>query len=232
MGITRDDVVHDRIRQRLKQEISEGQPHILLSDEAFDKTRAQTLEAFEQHDELWVFGYGSLIWSPTFEFVDQAVALLPGHARKFCLWAPSGRGSPERQGLWLALDDADSASQCSGVAFRIDNDLRDHETLMLWRREMVSGAYLPRVRTALINGEEKPCLCLLANKQHERYAGPLPQPTIIEAIALAEGHLGTCREYLFNLVDKLSSLSVHDQELIELANQVRQFRDKQVPDPA
>ncbi len=224
MGITRDDVLNDRIRQRLKQELQDGQPHILLSDEEFDRSRAQILEAFAEIDELWVFGYGSLIWSPTFEFVDQAVARLPDHARRFCLWAPSGRGTPEQQGLWLALDDADRTHECAGVAFRIDDAVRDHETLMLWRREMVSGAYLPRIRPALIEGKTKPCLCLLANKDHPRYAGHLPQDTIVQAVATAEGNLGTCREYLFNLVDKLRSLSVHDPELDELTAQVRAYR--------
>lgn len=224
MGITRDDVLHDRIRQRLKQELAQGQPHILLSDEEFDRSRAQILEAFADIDELWVFGYGSLIWSPTFEYVDQAVAQLPAHARSFCLWAPSGRGTPEQKGLWLALDDADPAIECSGVAFRIDDEVRDHETLMLWRREMVSGAYLPKIRQARIEGRTRPCLCLLANKAHPRYAGHLPQSRIVEAIATAEGNLGTCREYLFNLVDKLHSLSVHDPELDELTVQVREYR--------
>lgn len=224
VGITRDDVLNDRIRQRLKGEIEQGHAHTMLSDEEFSQTRANVLAEFEAHDELWVFGYGSLIWSPTFEFVQSAVALLSGHGRKFCLWAPTGRGSREHPGLWLALDDALNESSCTGVAFRIDNAVRDYETLMLWRREMVSGAYLARVRNVTIDGEEKPCICLLANKNHERYAGHLPEARMVQAIATAEGQLGTCREYLFNLEAKLTSLTVHDEELRALAAAVRDHR--------
>lgn len=217
MGITREDVVHDRIRQRLRTEGGEG---AILSDEEFERTRAEILRVFEAHDELWVFGYGSLIWNPTFEFVESAVAELPDFERKFCLWAHTGRGSPEQPGLWLGLD---SGHGCTGLAFRLDNTLRDYETLMLWRREMISGAYHAEMRPAHINGQERACICLLANKSHHRYAGDLPRDKVIECIATATGHLGTCREYLFNLVDKLDDMAVHDEDLHALARDVRAY---------
>jgi cation transport regulator ChaC len=31
--------------------------------------------------ELWVFGYGSLMWNPGFEFAEQAAAALAGARR-------------------------------------------------------------------------------------------------------------------------------------------------------
>ncbi len=216
MGITRDDVVNDRIRKRL---IAEGNGiENLLSEAEFEQTRADVLKKFENEDELWIFGYGSLIWSPTFNFVEQAVAELPNCSRKFCLWAHTGRGSPERPGLWLGLD---TGGSCTGIAFRVDNSERDYETLLLWRREMISGAYMPRVLPVLIDGQEKACICLLANKSHKRYAGELPFEKIVECIATGYGHLGTCQEYLFNLIEKLDSEGVHDQPMHELAAAVR-----------
>lgn len=217
MGLTRDDVVHDRIRQRLRAEGGEG---AILSEEEFERTRAQVLKEFANHEELWIFGYGSLIWNPTFEFNESAVAQLNDCQRKFCLWAHTGRGSPECPGLWLGLD---TGGSCTGVAFRVDNALRDYETLMLWRREMVSGAYRAEVRPVHINGEERACICLLANKSHDRYAGDLPREQVIECIATATGHLGSCREYLFNLIDKLDEMQVHDPDMHTLARDVRQY---------
>lgn len=231
MALTRDDVLHDRIRQRLREEAANGVEHQLLTEQEFEDSRAQVLAQFADQEELWFFGYGSLIWSPTFEFVEQAVAHLPEHARRFCLWAPTGRGSPEQPGLWLALDDSAADERCTGVAFRIDNRVREHELLMLWRREMVSGAYQPEVLLVEIGGVMKPCVCLLANKSHARYAGPLGEEQIVEAIALAHGHLGTCREYLYKLVVGLHKLNVSDPALDGLVDQVRQYRlSRQLPD--
>jgi len=224
MALTRDDVLNDRIRQRLRDEAESGIDHQLLTEEEFEGSRAQVLAQFADQDELWFFGYGSLIWSPTFEFVEKAVAHLPRHARRFCLWAPSGRGSPEQPGLWLALDDSETDERCTGVAFRIDNRVREHELLMLWRREMVSGAYRPEVIPVDIGGVMMLCVCLLANKSHARYAGPLPEERIVSSIALAHGHLGSCREYLYKLVDGLNTLQVSDPDLNGLVDQVKQFR--------
>lgn len=220
MPITRDDLLHDRLREHLRQEIAAGEPHDMLDEAQFEASRARILEEMSGCDELWIFAYGSLIWNPTFEYDRCEVATLPGLARRFCLWAWRGRGSPERPGLWLGLDEGDS---CTGMAFRVPDAARDLETLMLWRREMGSGAYVPVVLPVRIGQTMKPCICLRANHQHRRYAGVMPTERIVEAIATASGHLGTCREYLFNLVDKLASVGVSDPELDVLVRAVNDW---------
>ena len=69
-------------------------------------------------DELWVFGYGSLIWNPGFPHVETALATLPGFHRSFCMRSIHHRGSVAAPGLVLALDPhPDSA--CRGMAFRV-----------------------------------------------------------------------------------------------------------------
>lgn len=216
MAVTRDDVVNDRVRERLRADPTESQH--LLSEAEFARTRAEMLSQFEDQDELWVFAYGSLIWNPTFCYDASSVATLHGYHRSFCLWANAGRGSHELPGLWLGLDDGHS---CTGLGFRIPNEERDYESLMLWRREMVSGAYLPRRLPVDIGGTTRPTLCLLANKDHPRYAGTLSEAEVIRHIAHAEGQLGTCREYLYRLVDKLHSESIADTEIDALRQKVQ-----------
>ena len=218
MPVTRDDVVHDRIRQRAHER--PGEELVLLDDAEFEASRQQILREFEAHDEFWVFGYGSLIWNPTFLFADQRAAALMGYARRFCIWATSGRGTVDQPGLWLGLD---HGASCSGIAWRLHDDQRDYESLMLWRREMVSGSYLPRVLPVNIDGRDRPTLCLLANRHHDRYAGELSEKDIVRCIATGEGHLGTSREYLFNLVEHLKQEGVPDAELEALAAHVDQY---------
>ena len=53
---------------------------------------------------LWVFGYGSLIWEPGFDFDDRRLATLHGYRRAFCMTSIVYRGTPEAPGLVLALD--------------------------------------------------------------------------------------------------------------------------------
>ena len=54
-------------------------------------------------DELWVFGYGSLMWRPGFPFAERAPATLPGRRRAFCIYSVHHRGTYERPGLVLGL---------------------------------------------------------------------------------------------------------------------------------
>ena len=69
--------------------------------------------------DLWVFGYGSLIWNPGFDVVETRIARLPGWHRSFCMSSIHHRGTVESPGLVLALDAAEAA-HCDGVAFRVE----------------------------------------------------------------------------------------------------------------
>ena len=72
--------------------------------------------------DLWVFGYGSLMWRPGFAYTRRCKATLRGWRRSLCVYSHVYRGSPERPGLVLALD---RGGACPGVAFQVDAALRE-----------------------------------------------------------------------------------------------------------
>src|SRR5438309_829772 len=89
-------------------------------------------------EDLWVFGYGSLMWRPGFEFEEQSPALVRGFHRSLCIFSHVHRGTPEKPGLVLGLD---RGGACRGVGFRVAADRR-HDTLAYLReREQVTTVY-------------------------------------------------------------------------------------------
>jgi cation transport protein ChaC len=185
----------------------------ILSDEELAASLGGMLEGVDLSSGVWVFGYGSLIWNPAFHFTDRVVGTVHGFHRRFCLWAHLGRGCPERPGLMLGLERGGS---CRGVAYHIAPDAALEERDIVWRREMIGGAYVPRWVNAYTPIGMVRAITFTINHAHERYARDLSDEEAAAAIARASGFLGACADYLINTVDHLAELGIHDRPLERL----------------
>jgi cation transport protein ChaC len=219
MALTRDSIrsglVHELIADL-------GISMRMLAEDELAASRAATLAGIDLSAGVWLFGYGSLIWNPAFHFTDRLTGRIFGRHRRFCLWTHFGRGRPEQPGLVLGLERGGS---CHGVAFHIAPEAVAEELEIVWRREMLSGAYVPRwveVHTAV---GRVPAIAFVINRGHERYASFLPDDRVAEAIATASGWLGPCADYLVNTVDHLAALGIHDDPLERLRARVLTLRE-------
>lgn len=193
----------------------------IRSDEELAASLGSMLSGVDLSKGVWVFAYGSLIWNPAFHFADRVVGRVYGFHRRFCLWAHLGRGSPEQPGLMLGLERGGS---CQGVAYHIAADAVHEELDVIWRREMISSAYVPRwVRVHTPSGLVQ-ALTFTIEPHHERYARGLTDDEAAAAIATASGFLGACADYLINTVDHLAELGIHDQPLERLRARVIALR--------
>ena len=95
------------------------------------------------NDDFWVFGYGSLMWRPGFDFVDSALAWVHGYHRSLCIFSHVHRGTPQRPGLVLGLDRGGS---CQGVAFASRAATAPKTISYLRERELVTSVYLEKTR--------------------------------------------------------------------------------------
>jgi cation transport protein ChaC len=170
--------------------------------------------------DVWLFGYGSLIWNPTIHNTERRVASIDCWHRAFCLSTRAGRGSIDNPGLVLGLEPGGS---CVGVALRIAEDAAIPELTLLWRREMLTGAYVPHWVDLL--DEQGECfgsaLTFTVNPQGEHYVGDLTEAEVIRRLATASGSLGSSADYLFRTCDGLRLCGVEDTELERLAADVR-----------
>lgn len=172
---------------------------------------------------LWVFGYGSLMWNPDFEYDETYHALLHGYHRKFCIYSVRYRGSYERPGLVLGLH---AGGRCRGIAFRVPLPLVQETLKLLWAREMPRGVYVPRYVPIRLSGKYSPVMALtfVANTLHEHFVPELPQEQAALLIANASGERGANAEYLQQTLDQLERLGVRDKKLEQLAHEVEQIQ--------
>lgn len=167
--------------------------------------------------ELWVFGYGSLIWRPGFPFLEAVPARLAGFHRSLCIYSHVHRGTPERPGLVLGLDRGGS---CLGRAFRVDPLHRDETIAYLREREQATAVYLERhLPVTLLDGSERrvPALAYVADRRHEQYAGRLAHDLQLELVSRGVGRSGINRDYVLSTVAALADLGIHDASLARVA---------------
>src|SRR5579862_38141 len=131
--------------------------------------------AASEHEtgELWVFGYGSLMWRPGFTFREQVPARLRGLHRSLCVYSFFHRGTPERPGLVLGLD---RGGMCRGIAFRVAAAAREKTIAYLRAREQVTAVYRETMRRIELEDgsrQQVSALCYVVDRGHAQYAGRL-----------------------------------------------------------
>ncbi len=196
-------------------------PDWRLSHSDREATRQKAL-AGRLDADLWIFAYGSLLWDPAFYFEEVREAFLDGYQRRFCMRTQIGRGCPEKPGLMAALD---HGGDCHGLAFRIAREKIDWETEIIWKREMITGAYDPtflEVETPLGPVE---ALVFVMNHQSDRYVSDMAEAETARIIATGKGVLGPNLDYLVNLVEHLELLGLEDTAIFRLHDLARQIAD-------
>lgn len=166
-----------------------------------------------ENGDIWVFGYGSLMWNPGFAFLEAQPARLHGYHRAFCLYSHHYRGSEARPGLVLGLDRGGS---CLGRAFRIR--AADAEAAMdtLIEREMYGheeNVYRLIWRDVRMEARRVPAACFVINTAHPHYAGKLAPQRIADLVRQGVGSGGSNVEYLRNTIRHLDELGIKDGPL-------------------
>lgn len=188
-----------------------------LSAEGRAASLRETLAARPGSGDVWLFGYGGLMWDPRIRYAVARPARIAGWRRGFCIWTLLARGTPERPGLALALD---RGGACDGMAFRIAAAEVDVALRQVWDREMYTGVYRPRWLPAAVDGAEVDAIAFTVERRHRQYAGAMPADVAARYIARAHGENGACRDYLANTVRHLARLGIDEPDLRDLLRRV------------
>jgi cation transport protein ChaC len=176
-------------------------------------------------EDLWVFGYGSLMWRPGFDYCGRVEARLTGAHRALCVYSFVHRGTPERPGLVLGLD---RGGACHGIAFRVAAADRAKTIAYLRAREQATAVYRECVRRIWLKGEpgapsgvQVAALCYVVDRSHVQYAGRLPLAKQLHYIRQGHGQSGPNRDYVIATVAAMEALGMRESELHLLAQRLQ-----------
>lgn len=173
-------------------------------------------------DEFWVFGYGSLMWNPGFEFVERSQALVYGYRRSLCVRSFVHRGSRENPGLVLGLD---RGGACRGMAFRVAPEAWDEVIDYLRARELVTNVYLERhLPLQLPDGRSAQAVAYVVDRAHEQYAGALDALAAAQVVNVSVGQSGPNDTYVFNTLAHLKEMGIRDRWLEQVVEEVTRLR--------
>ena len=179
--------------------------------------------AIDTHDreDLWVFGYGSLMWRPGFDFLERVPARLIGLHRALCVYSFVHRGTPERPGLVLGLD---RGGMCRGIAFCVAAAAREKTVAYLRAREQVTTVYLETLRRIELGEEARRqvrALCFIVDRSHVQYAGRLTLSECVHHVRQGHGSSGPNRDYVLETVQALEALGYRETDLHLIAEALR-----------
>lgn len=190
----------------------------LLTEAERHASLQAAMSEWQSDQDVWVYGYGSLIWRPEFQFLEKRSALLHGYHRALCLWSRVNRGTPDQPGLVFGLDVGGS---CRGVAFRIAASEVPHTMEALWKREMPSGAYLPKWLNCRTDQGPVAALVFTMNRNTDAYVRGLPTDRLVHIVRSAHGSYGPCIEYVLETAQALKQSDIHDKRLQALVGELR-----------
>ena len=167
--------------------------------------------------DLWVFGYGSLMWRPGFDFLEQVPARLIGEHRALCVYSFVHRGTPEKPGLVLGLD---RGGACRGIAFRVAGDKREETIAYLRAREQVTSVYREVTRSVWLENDARErvsALVYVVDRGHVQYAGRLSPQEQLRHVRQGHGQSGANRDYVLSTVKAIEAQGFRDAQLHRLA---------------
>lgn len=201
------DTTHTESAADTAGELSKS-PLMTYRSDLLERFRAQAAE-----QDLWVFGYASLLWRPEFEAQEQHASRVWGWHRALKMWSRLNRGSPECPGLVFALLPGGS---CQGVVYRVAQNEADEVLQRLWAREMPMDVYTPSWLTCQTPQGPVKALAFTLPRSSPSFTGQLPDETYRHIFQNASGRFGTTIDYARQTYDSLRAHGIDDRALAAL----------------
>lgn len=196
---------------------------------------ADVAESGENDDDVWLFGYGSLIWKPDIEFEEQKDVFVTGYSRRFWQGSPEHRGTEEAPGLVVTLLTPEEHTKVQDD-HGVHQDHRDAPDVRVWGRIFRVKGHIMRATMAALEHREKAgyakefvdtvdtsgvkreALVFRATPDNEHFFGPRPEHVIAKHIESSEGESGHNLEYfmrMFEALDEVQKVFPEHEDIVD-----------------
>jgi cation transport protein ChaC len=181
----------------------------------------RTLHEWGGQGDLWLFGYGSLLWRPDFDFAERRPARVHGWHRALKMWSRINRGTPEQPGLVFGLL---SGGSCQGMVFRVPRAEGGEVLTRLWAREMATAVYDPRWLDCHTTQGPVRALAFTLSRRSPSHTGVLSEAEYRRIFSSACGIYGTTLDYAARTCEELRRLNIRDRHLERLLRYAGEHR--------
>ena len=172
------------------------------------------LRKFSDGEQVWLFGYGSLIFKTGFDFIERRAGSIDGWTRRFWQGSHDHRGSPQHPGRVVTLV-RDPHATCYGMAYLIAHEVFEQLDL----REK-NGYLRVDAEIRFESGDGAPGLVYIADPDNAAFLGPASDAEIARQVATAAGPSGQNRDYVLALADALRQMQRPDAHVSAIENEL------------
>jgi len=168
-------------------------------------------------DQVWLFGYGSLIYLADFPYLDSKPACISGWSRRFWQGSHDHRGTAASPGRVVTLI-KQAGALCGGLAYLVEApvfkqlDEREKNGYLRFSTEMTFD-----------DGAHATGLIYIASPDNEAYLDEASEFEIAQQICAAKGASGANSDYLLDLAVALRELGLHDQHVFDIESHIVQI---------
>jgi cation transport regulator ChaC len=174
---------------------------------------------------MWIFGYGSIVWRPNFEYEEKTAGYVKGWVRRFHQKSVHHRGTAKDPGRVATLVPK-SDGRVWGVAYRI-NTAQKHKIIEQLNVREKDGYTTECLEVRPVNDEQtiEEARAYIATPENPNWAGREREDVIAQHIVGSEGVSGENIEYLLQLAEKLRQMEADASHVYELERLVQELKN-------
>ena len=173
------------------------------------------------HSQVWLFGYGSLIYKADFPYIERRPASIRGWARRFWQGSHDHRGTPQAPGRVVTLI-AEPDATCMGVAYLVSP-----ETFASLDVREKNGYLRLATELTLDDGRHANGLVYIATPANAAFLGAASEHEIALHIFRSHGPSGANRDYLLHLAEALRQLGADDPHVFAIERELLRLTRRQ-----